>query len=72
MTVSLTVLSGVLTPQPPLSGGLGRRCLVSLWYSGFPPDEVPALSLSKGGKGGVSPATEDSKIIRVNVLSDPD
>ena len=33
----------VLTPQPPLSGGLRRRP-VSLWYSGFPPD--------KGGKGG--------------------
>ena len=41
-----------LTPQPPLSGGLRRRCLVSLWYSRFPPDKVPALSLSKGGKGG--------------------
>ena len=50
----------VLTPQPPLSGGLRRRHLVGLWNSRLPPDKVPALSLlslskHEGGQGGYLP-----------------
>ena len=69
----------VLTPQPPLSGGLRRRRLVGLWYSKFPPDKEPALSCPEfiegsskdveGGQGGYLPSNEDSKIIWVSVLS---